>query len=89
MQQTEVSFSNGATIYFEDARLDETVATLVEKGFVFDQLPTDMRWLWREAILHDPSGNKIKLYWAGVNRLDPPWKVAPVEGKSNAPEDAP
>jgi hypothetical protein len=28
-----------------------------------------------EAIVLDPSGNKIKLYWAEENRLDPPWKV--------------
>ena len=39
------------------------------------QEPTDQHWLWREAILHDPSGNKIKLYWAGENRLNPPWRV--------------
>jgi hypothetical protein len=34
-----------------------------------------MSYLWREAVLHDPSGNKIKLYWAGENRLNPPWRV--------------
>ncbi|MGB0987280.1 MAG: VOC family protein [Pseudoalteromonas spongiae] len=66
---------NGATIYFEHAQLDNWVADLQEKGVIFSQLPTDQRYLWREAVLFDPSGNKIKLYWAGENRLNPPWRV--------------
>ena len=65
----------GAVIYFEHENLDQLVADLKARGFVFDQEPTDMPYLWREAILHDPSGNKIKLYWAGENRLHPPWRV--------------
>ncbi|MGB1467049.1 MAG: VOC family protein [Alcanivorax nanhaiticus] len=71
----EGEFINGSTIYFEDEDLDTRVAELKSKGFQFDQEPTDMDYLWREAILHDPSGNKIKLYWAGDNRLNPPWRV--------------
>lgn len=62
-------------IYFELEDLDGKVDELTRQGFVFDQLPTDMRYLWREAVLHDPAGNKIKLYFAGENRLDPPWRV--------------
>lgn len=65
----------GATIYFEHEELDQWVDELIAKGFEFAQLPTDMSYLWREAILYDPSGNKIKLYWAGGNRLNPPWRV--------------
>ena len=68
-------FSNGATIYFEHKELDALVAQLKAKGFYFDQEATEMDYLWREAILHDPAGNKIKLYWAGKNRLNPPWRV--------------
>nr|CAP47611.1 putative integron gene cassette protein [uncultured bacterium] len=68
-------FSNGAIIYFEQENLDEWVLQLKAKGIQFDQDPKDERYLWREAILKDPSGNKIKLYWAGENRLNPPWKV--------------
>ena len=68
-------FKSGAVIYFEHEKLDELVNRLIEKGFVFEQMPTDMSYLWREAVLHDPSGNKIKLYWAGDNRLNPPWRV--------------
>jgi hypothetical protein len=66
---------NPTVIYFEHERLDELVIALKAKGFEFEQEPTDMRYLWREAILRDPSGNKIKLYWAGENRLRPPWRV--------------
>jgi catechol 2,3-dioxygenase-like lactoylglutathione lyase family enzyme len=71
----ERGVENSSVIYFEHENLDELVVTLKSKGIEFDQDPTDMSHLWREAILHDPSGNKIKLYWAGENRLDPPWRV--------------
>lgn len=67
--------SNTAVIYFEHEALDELVEDLKGRGFVFAQEPEDMSWLWREAVLYDPSHNKIKLYWAGENRLHPPWRV--------------
>src|SRR6056297_3149257 len=57
------------------SRVDDWVEELVERGIEFDQPPTDMRYLWREAVLHDPSGNRIKLYHAGDNRRHPPWRV--------------
>jgi uncharacterized glyoxalase superfamily protein PhnB len=65
----------GTTIYFEHKDLDTWVATIQERGIVFELLPTDQSYLWREASLVDPSGNRIKLYWAGENRLYPPWRV--------------
>ena len=71
----DVDFKNGSVIYFEHEKLDELVEQLLAKGFVFEQMPEDMRYLWREAVLYDPSVNKIKLYWAGENRLNPPWRV--------------
>lgn len=64
-----------AVIYFEHEELDEWVGKLKKRGLTFEQEPCDQRYLWREAILHDPCGNKIKLYWAGENRLNPPWRV--------------
>ena len=67
--------SNHTVIYFEHEALDEWVDQLKGRGVQFDQEPTDQPYLWREAILRDPSGNKIKLYWAGENRLNPPWRV--------------
>jgi len=71
----EEEFTNGATIYFEYEKLEEWVEELVSKGIEFDQLPLEQSYLWTEAILKDPSGNKIKLYRAGENRLNPPWRV--------------
>jgi len=72
---TDETFSNGAVIYFEHEALDAWVESLIARGIHFEQLPTDQSYLWREAIVKDPSGNKIKLYSAGENRLNPPWRV--------------
>ncbi|MCC2615748.1 VOC family protein [Aestuariibacter halophilus] len=66
---------NAAVIYFEHDQLDEWVDDLKSKGIRFVEGPEDKRYLWREALLHDPSGNRIKLYQAGENRLNPPWRV--------------
>ncbi|NMP30068.1 VOC family protein [Thalassotalea sp. M1531] len=66
---------NPTVIYFECVNLDERVEQLVKAGFTFTQPPTDQRYLWREAILNDPADNKIKLFWAGDNRKNPPWRV--------------
>ena len=68
-------FQNNSVIYFEHEDLDELCKNLSQKGIQFVQTPTEQSYLWKEAIIKDPSGNKIKLYWAGKNRLDPPWKV--------------
>ncbi|WP_338454205.1 VOC family protein [uncultured Alteromonas sp.] len=68
-------FENKSVIYFEHEHLDELHKNLSQKGIQFLQPPIEQSYLWKEAILKDPSGNKIKLYWAGENRLNPPWKV--------------
>lgn len=65
----------GVTVYFEDENLDTTVEELMQQGIQFEQLPIDQPWLWREAHLSDPDGNKIILYHAGINRTNPPWKL--------------
>jgi len=62
-------------IYFELDDLDHKVSELQRAGFVFSQEPTDQPWLWREAHLRDPSGNRLCLFRAGENRLNPPWRV--------------
>lgn len=64
-----------AQLFFECRDLDRTVADLEAQGLEFVQAPTDMAYLWREARLVDPDGHDIRLYFAGVNRLDPPWKL--------------
>lgn len=66
---------SNCVIYFETEELDKDIATLKHHGISFEQDPQEMRYLWREAILFDPNGNKIKLYFAGENRLNPPWRV--------------
>ena len=65
----------GPVTFLECTRLDETVARLRAAGISFDSLPTDQPWLWREARLKDPAGNRLCLYSAGPNRRSPPWKV--------------
>lgn len=67
--------SNGVVVYFECRDLDDRVERLLAGGFEFTQLPTNERWLWREARLTDPSGNVICLFWAGESRKNPPWRV--------------
>ena len=62
-------------VYFECSSLDEQVTALKARGLQFSQEPRDERWLWREARLTDPAGNVICLYYAGENRLNPPWRV--------------
>lgn len=67
--------ATGVVVYFECADLDDRVRRLQAAGIEFTQLPTDQRWLWREARLVDPSGNVLCLYLAGDNRRHPPWRV--------------
>ncbi len=62
-------------IYFECENLDAVVTELKQKGLKFSADPKDQPWLWREAYLKDPDENIICLYYAGTNRLDPPWKM--------------
>ena len=64
-----------ATLFFECDDLDEQVASLQSRGVAFELLPTDMFYLWREAWLRDPDGHAIRLYRAGENRVNPPWRI--------------
>lgn len=65
----------GIYVYFECKDLDVQVAQLKAKGISFNQEPKDQQWLWREARLKDLDGNQIILYFAGENRLNPPWRI--------------
>ena len=71
-----VSAQSGVTIYFEHEALDELCSELQARGFEFEQAPVDRSWLWREAILIDPAGNRLCLFRAGENRRHPPWRIA-------------
>lgn len=65
----------GIYIYFEVPELDKKVQNLIDAGIVFEEMPKDQRWLWREARLKDPDKNQIILYFAGDHRKNPPWKI--------------
>lgn len=67
--------SPGVVVYFECADLDARVTELKAQGIAFETEPQDQPWLWRECYLRDPDGNQICLYYAGENRLSPPWRL--------------
>ncbi len=69
------SNGGGTTVYFECDDLDETVSQLEKKGLHFTSPPENKSWLWLEAELFDPGGNRLLLYFAGQNRINPPWRV--------------
>jgi len=74
-QVDQVLTPSDITVYFECDDLDAKVDLLCESGMDFKSEPTDMTWLWREARVHDPDGNEICLFYAGENRLNPPWRL--------------
>lgn len=67
--------SAATTVYLEHRHLDSWVTQLQSDGMVFDQLPRDESWGWREARLTDPAGNNLCLYTAGEMRRYPPWRI--------------
>ncbi len=71
----DVVSQNNIVLYFECEDLDSKVSQLKAAGLVFDEDPTNRDWLWRQAYLRDPNGNKICLFYAGDNRKNPPWRV--------------
>jgi catechol 2,3-dioxygenase-like lactoylglutathione lyase family enzyme len=71
----DVIAANNIVLYFECNDLDAFVAELKAAGLAFDEEPTDRPWLWRQAYLKDPNGNRICLFNAGENRKNPPWRV--------------
>ncbi len=74
-QVNELPSGEGIYVYFECADLDETVRLLVANGIQFEELPNDKPWLWREARLRDLDNNQIILFFAGVHRKNPPWRI--------------
>jgi hydroxymethylpyrimidine/phosphomethylpyrimidine kinase len=73
--QDAPNVSDFPLVYFETSTLDADVARLKALGVAFAADPQDQRWGWREAYLRDPSGNRICLFQAGVNRRYPPWRI--------------
>ena len=75
----QVPQGNGIQVYFECDDLDSYVEQLRKKGIVFEELPNDKRWLWREARLKDPDNNRLILFYAGENRKNPPWRLKEIQ----------
>jgi catechol 2,3-dioxygenase-like lactoylglutathione lyase family enzyme len=65
----------GIWIYFEVEELDNYVNALIAKGFSIEEMPNNKPWLWRESRLKDPDNNQLIFYYAGENRINPPWKL--------------
>ena len=61
-------------IYFE---VDDVQAFLTEKALTPLTTPEMKTYLWFEADIEDPSGNRIRLFTAGENRRFPPWRIKP------------
>ena len=59
-------------IYFE---VDDVEAFLAEKDLKPLTTPEMKSYLWFEADIEDPSGNRIRLFTAGENRRFPPWRI--------------
>lgn len=71
----ETPGGSNIVLYFECPDLDGSVEDLKEMGVEFEEGPADQTWLWREARLRDPDGNRLVLFYAGENRKNPPWRV--------------
>lgn len=67
--------AGGAAVYFECVDPNAVVARLAEKGIAASPAQ-DQPWLWREAWLTDPAGNRLCFYRAGLARRYPPWAIA-------------
>ena len=65
----------GVWVYFEVQYLDDYIKDLIEKGIEVEELPNDKSWLWRESRLKDLDNNQIIIYFAGNNRINPPWRL--------------
>jgi len=74
-QVNELPNGDGVYVYFECENLDSKVMELKAKGIQFEHEPIDQSWLWREARLKDLDNNQLILFYAGKNRVDPPWKI--------------
>ena len=74
LHQSDEQNNSATWIYFEVDHLAK-VNELLALGFEFEELPNDKPWLWREARLKDLDKNQLILYYAGVNRKNPPWRI--------------
>ena len=64
--------SDWPLIYFE---VDDVPEFLQQKNIIPTSDAEMKSYLWVEADIIDPSGNRIRIYQAGENRRFPPWRV--------------
>ena len=64
--------SDWPLIYFE---VDDAANYLRKKNITPVKEAEMKSYLWVEADIIDPSGNRIRIYQAGENRRFPPWRV--------------
>lgn len=74
-EATPEQISEGYVLYFEVNDVDAEVERLRELGIAIEAEPRDQSWLWREAYVRDPSGNRICIFCGGENRRFPPWRL--------------
>ncbi len=72
---TDVPVVGNTILYFEVDDVNRTYAELLKKGVTFDSAPADQTYRWRTARFRDPSGNKLCLFHAGIDRRFPPWRL--------------
>lgn len=61
--------------YLELPDLDAAHARLTADGIKFLNEPIMQSYLWKEADLRDPAGNRLRLFQAGNARRFPPWRI--------------
>jgi catechol 2,3-dioxygenase-like lactoylglutathione lyase family enzyme len=71
----EAAVPSGASVHFEVDDADQAITGLRDAGVEIETEPADQPYLWREATLLDPDGNRIFIYHAGEMRLNPPWRL--------------
>jgi catechol 2,3-dioxygenase-like lactoylglutathione lyase family enzyme len=66
---------NAPHLYFEVQDVDFEVSRMRHAGYEMEQEPKAQTWLWYEAWLRDPAGNRICIYHAADHRRYPPWRI--------------
>lgn len=75
LHKVEEPVTPGPVFYFEVDDLNRRYHQLVAQGIPFDTPPTEEKWRWKEARFTDPSGNRLCLFHAGLDRRFPPWRL--------------
>jgi catechol 2,3-dioxygenase-like lactoylglutathione lyase family enzyme len=75
LHSNEHPTASAASVHFEVDDVDQAITDLREAGIEIETEPADQPYLWREATLLDPDGNRVFIYHAGEMRLNPPWRL--------------